>query len=201
MILAGGASSRMGRDKLGLSVGEKPLIRRVYEVLQDRCSETLVVGGPADPEWLASNGLTGARPVEDLRPGRAGPLAGIEAGLASARNDSVIVVAGDLPFLPGELVGFLLELLEREGVRVAVPCHGGRLHPLCAAYRREVLADLSFVLNMGVRAVHTFLENLDGVRPVEGELGYFGDPELFLMNVNSPQDLERAQRLSGADGA
>jgi molybdopterin-guanine dinucleotide biosynthesis protein A len=108
----------------------------------------------------------------------------------------VFVAAGDMPFIPEELVGALLELVDGEGVRVAVPRYGGRLHPLCAAYRREVLVDLSFSLNLGVRAVHTFLENIDGVRYVEEELALFGDPELFLMNVNSPEDLELAQRLS-----
>lgn len=188
----------MGRDKLGLTVGNKPLVRRAYDVLQDRCDEIFVVGS-GDREQLVPAGLGEARTVPDLRPGRSGPLAGIEAGLASARNELVFVAAGDLPFVPGELVDFLLELLAEEGVRVAAPRYEDRLHPLCAAYRREVLADLSFVLNMGVRAVHTFLENLDGVRYVEKELGYFGDPGTFLMNVNSPEDLERAQRLSEAD--
>ena len=198
MVLAGGASTRMGRDKLRLTVGGVPLVRRVYDVLLGRCEEVLVVGSGSLGQSL-SDGLPEARTVPDLRPGRAGPLAGIEAGLASAGNETVFVVAGDLPFVPDELVGFLLDLLGEEGVRVAVPRHEGRLHPLCAAYRKEVLADLSFVLNLGVRAVHTFLENLDGVRCVEEELELFGDPGLFLMNVNFPEDLERARYLSGAD--
>ena len=136
--------------------------------------------------------------VPDLRPGRAGPLAGIEAALAAAENDRVFVAAGDMPFIPEELAGSLLELLGGE-VRVAVPRYGGRLHPLCAAYHREVLADLSFTLNLGVRAIHTFLENIDGVRYVEDGLALFGEPERFLMNVNSPGDLEKARRLAGTD--
>lgn len=199
MILAGGASRRMGRDKLGLMVGGKMLVHRVYQVLQSRCEEVLVVGS-GDQRRLAIGGLKKGRPVDDLRPGRAGPLAGIEAGLAAATNDRVFVAAGDMPFLPEELVGSLLELVVRENVRVAVPRYAGRLHPLCAAYRREVLPDLSFALNGGVRAVHAFLENLSGVRYVEEELEHFGDPDLFLMNVNSQEGLERARRLAREDG-
>ena len=81
-----------------------------------------------------------------------------------------------------------------------MPRYDGRLHPLCAAYHREVLAGRELrTLNLGVKAVHTFLENLDGVRYVENELALFGEPERFLMNVNSPGDLEKARRLAGTD--
>lgn len=189
----------MGRDKLGLTVGDKRLVRHVYDALQGNCEEILVVGsGEVNP----SEGLEGpvakkVRLVSDLRPGRAGPLAGIEAGLAAARNDRVFVAAGDMPFVPEALVSSLLEAVDEAGVRVAVPRFKGRLHPLCAAYRREVLADLSFALNLGVRAVHEFLESISGVRHVEEELTRFGEPDLFLMNVNSPQDLELARRVLG----
>lgn len=185
----------MGRNKLNLMVGGKRLVDRVYGVLQSKCEDVLMVGSTEQQRWILGD-TTGVRYISDLRPGQAGPLAGIEAALTNARNDPVFVAAGDMPFIPEELVGALLELVDGEGVRVAVPCYGERLHPLCAAYRREVLVDLSFSLNLGVRAVHTFLENIDGVRYVEEELALFGDPELFLMNVNSPEDLELAQRLS-----
>lgn len=187
----------MGRDKLQLTVGGRPLLQRVYRVLESGCGEVLVVGfGDAGPGEL--RGLE-ARWVSDLRPGRAGPLAGIEAGLAAAGNDRVLVAAGDMPFLSKELAGYMLGCLRRSGVRVVVPRYGGRLHPLCAAYHREVLPDLSFALNLGVRAAHTFLENLDGVRYVEEELPNFGDPDLFLMNVNSPEDLAHARRAARSE--
>lgn len=185
----------MGRNKLNLVVGGKRLVDRVYGVLQSKCEDILMVGSTEQQRWILGY-TTGVRYISDRRPGQAGPLAGIESALAAAQNDPVFVAAGDMPFVPEDLVGALPELLDREDVRVAVPRYGGRLHPLCAAYRREVLVDLSFTLNLGVRAVHTFLENIDGVRYVEEELTLFGDPELFLMNVNSPEDLERARRLA-----
>jgi molybdopterin-guanine dinucleotide biosynthesis protein A len=185
----------MGRNKLNLTVGGERLVDRVYGVLQSKCKDVLMVGSTKRQRWILGD-TTGVRYISDLRPGPAGPLAGIESALASAQNDLVFVAAGDMPFIPEELVGALLELVYREDFRVAVPRYGGRLHPLCAAYRKEVLVDLSFTLNLGVRAVHTFLENIDGVRYVEEELALFGDPELFLMNVNSPEDLERARRLA-----
>ncbi len=185
----------MGRDKLALTVGGVSLIRRAYNALAESCDEVLIV---------ASEGAQGygipARVVADRRPGRKGPLAGLEAGLAAARNDQVFVVAGDAPFVPEELVGFLLECLSEEDVRAAVPRYGGRLHPLCAAYERAVLADLSFALDIGVRAMRDFLGSMEGVREVEGELSRFGNPEVFLMNVNSPEDLGRARSAAGPAG-
>ncbi|MDQ4105791.1 MAG: molybdenum cofactor guanylyltransferase [Actinomycetota bacterium] len=191
MILAGGASRRMGRDKLALTVGGVPIIQRVYDVLANRCEEILIVTSEGSPR---DYGLA-ARFISDLRPGREGPLAAMEAGLAAARNGHVFVAAGDAPFVPEGLVGFLLNCVTEDGVRAAVPRYGGRLHPLCTAYERDVLADLSFALNAGMRAVRDFLDDLGGVRYVEAELERFGDPEVFLMNVNSPEDLERARAV------
>ena len=77
VILAGGQSRRMGREKLSIEVGGLPLIEHVNNALSGSCQEVLVVGG-------GIVALEGVRHVADERPGRQGPLAGIEAGLAAA---------------------------------------------------------------------------------------------------------------------
>jgi molybdopterin-guanine dinucleotide biosynthesis protein A len=177
----------MGRDKLLLEVDGVPLLERVHEVLSSRCAEVMLVGGRAAM-------LEGVRWVPDARCGSEGPLSGMEAGLAAARNRLVFVAAGDLPFLTGELVGFLLQRLDECGGRAVVPRHGGRMHPLCAAYDRRILPLVRSALDDGVRSVREFLRSLEAVEYVEKELRRFGDPTLFLMNVNSPEDLERARR-------
>ena len=163
-----------------------PLLHSVHEVLAGRCAEVILVGGgPAR--------LEGVRQVQDERTGGLGPLAGIEAGLAAAENQLVFVAAADLPFLPAELVGFALERLEERGALAIVPRHGGTTHPLCAAYDRRILPRVRSALDGGVRSVREFLDSLDRVDYVERELRRFGNPELFLMNVNSPEDLDRAR--------
>jgi molybdopterin-guanine dinucleotide biosynthesis protein A len=186
-VLAGGISSRMGRDKLELEVSGVPLLTRVVNVLATVCEEVLLAGGREDPR---------CRTVPDLRPERMGPLAGIEAGLDGAKHRQVFVAAGDMPFLPEELVRFLLEGLG-EGVIAVVPHRGEGSHPLCAAYDRRILPLVSCALDEGVRSVRGFLDRLDGVRYVESELSYFGDPERLLLNVNSPSDLRAALREAG----
>jgi molybdenum cofactor guanylyltransferase len=181
----------MGRDKLLLEVGGVPLLRRVYSALSARCAEIVVVGGGG-----ATVRLEGVRRVPDERPGARGPLAGIEAGLAAARNRLVFVAAGDMPFLPERLVGYLLERLDSHGASAVAPRHRNRVHPLCAAYDREVLPRVRSALDEGLRAVHEFLEGVDQVEYV-GELRRFGDPDLFLTNINSPRDLDLARMRCG----
>ena len=101
-----------------------------------------------------------------------------------------------MPFLPESLVGFLLERLDSHGSSAVAPRHRNRVHPLCAAYDREMLSRVRSALDEGVRAVREFLERVDHVEYV-GELRRFGDPDLFLMNINLPQDLYLARMRCG----
>src|SRR4051794_30367535 len=177
----------MGRNKLSLKVGNATLLERVYGALASSCEEVVIVGEVGDTP-------SGARCVSDVRPGE-GPLAGIEAGLLAARHRPVFVAAGDLPFLTGEVVRYLLSLLS-DCVSAVVPCFGGKPHPLCAAYGREVRPVVSAALDEGVRSVRQLLDGLPQVRYFgEGKLRRFADPDLLLTNVNSPADLVRARAL------
>lgn len=182
----------MGREKLTLEVGGVPLISRVRAALAPSCGEILLVGDGPD--------LPGVRRVRDAREGREGPLAGFEAGFGAASFPTVFAAAGDMPFVPRGLVGYLLDRLRSRDLRAVVPRHAGRVHPLCAAYERAVLSDVSRLLDDGTRAAWRLLEGLgEGVEYVEEELRSFGDPEVFLTNVNSPEDLARARAIAGGE--
>ena len=182
----------MGRDKLPLKVGDATLLDRVYGVLASCCGEIIVVGAKGYVP-------VGACRIPDLRPGE-GPLAGIEAGLLSARHRPVFVAAGDMPFLTDDFVRHLLGLLS-DRISAVVPDFGGVPHPLCAAYRREIQPTVSAALDRGVRSVRELLEELPGVRYVgEAELRRFGNPALLLTNVNSPEDLARTRAALRKDG-
>lgn len=179
----------MGEDKLSLTVGEETMVERVRAVLAPICSEIVVVGDAGQiPEFKM-------RRVEDLRSGREGPLAGMEAGLSAARFPIVFIAAGDMPFVSRTLGGHLLERTLR-GAVAAIPWYAGKAHPLCAAYRRDLLVDVSVALDAGERAVWRFLERVKGVEYVQKGLTRFGDPEVFLMSVNTPDDLQIARRLA-----
>ena len=180
----------MGRDKLLLRVGGETLVERVTGALSESCEEVILAGGGKAPPGVLS--------TVDGRPGQ-GPLAGMEVGLAAARFPLVFVAAGDMPFLSADLVAHLLGVLRDRKSLAAVPEQGGRAHPLCAAYSREVLPRLRYALDGGVRAAREFLRGLDTIVYVpEGDLRSLGDPGLLLMNVNSPDDLARARSVVGA---
>lgn len=182
----------MGRNKLSLEVNGETLMQSVATALRAGCDEVLVVG-PGVGHVPAY-----ARRVPDERPGVQGPLAGIEAGLAAANNPLAFVAAGDMPFLVPDLIGHLLNRLAGSGALAVVPRYGGRVHPLCAAYSREVLPLVRTALDGGTRAMRAFLDLLDRVEHAdEEELRRFGDPGLLLANVNSPADLERARGAGG----
>lgn len=137
VILAGGGSRRLGRDKALVEIGGRPLLARVLDAAAPSAVELLVITadreaharaleghgwrpetpardpGDADPDRSAFR-RDGARLrlLADRRPGR-GPLAGLEAGLAEARSDACLVLACDLPFLPAEVPARLLDELHR----------------------------------------------------------------------------------------
>lgn len=189
----------MGRDKLPLTVGGAPLVRRVYDALAASCDEVIaVVSGESRPKGLPE----GARTVSDLRTeaggSGAGPLAGLEAGLYHARYPETFVAAGDMPFLTPALVSEALRRLRLGGAWAVVPRVGERWEPLCAAYSRKALDYASQALDGGERAAWRLVEALPEVEELtERNLRRFGDPELLLMNVNSPEELARAREAAG----
>lgn len=183
----------MGRDKPTLEVDGASLFLRAHRSLAPWCDDVTVIGPTGYGELPRR---------DDLRAGRAGPLAGIEAAFAAARHDRVFVIAADMPFVTPDLVGFLLNRLDvRDGRAAAVPRHGV-VHPLCAAYdRRRLLPPVTAALDAGVRSVREFLAGREDVEYVEEELGRFGDPNVFLMSVNTPEDLGRARAVAATRDA
>jgi molybdopterin-guanine dinucleotide biosynthesis protein A len=174
LILAGGASRRMGRPKALLPVGGMTMVEWIAGRLGPEFPEVLVSAN--DPE-LAPPGL---QRVADLHPGL-GPLAGIEAGLAAASHDALAVVACDLPRVTPEVVRLLVQ--RSEGRAAAVARVGGRPQPACACYRQSCLGRVRAALEEGRLKVADVLEELD-VNWVEAF-----DPDLFL-NINTQEDYQ-----------
>jgi molybdenum cofactor guanylyltransferase len=179
IVLAGGASRRMGTDKRLALVDGEPMLRRVASVVTSAVDELIVVVAPARPLPPGVLEGLGARVVSDRRAG-AGPLAGIEAGLLGASADRVLVVAGDLPWMQPSLLHALLDGLSEADAVVAV---GGRgQEPLLAAYRRHpALAAATRLLDTGERRAKALLRELT-VATVEDSGG-------STLNVNEPADI------------
>ena len=178
VILAGGRSTRMGRAKAELPVGELTLLEWMVRRLGPRFAETIVSGATAP---------AGARTVDDRR-ADAGPLAGIEAALVAARTDVAFVVACDMPRASERLAGLLVSRCA--GHDVAVPRVGNRAQPTCAAYARSAVPKLAAYLDAGGRRATAALDALDAVFLEEGDLADAGIPLSELADLDTPADYQ-----------
>ena len=191
VVLAGGFSTRMGRDKASLPFGGEPMLSRVLRALADACADVVVVSRRGQALPLAPLLPPDTRLVHahDEVEGR-GPLAGLAAGLAASRAERVYASSCDVPFLGPEFVRAVDAAL---GARdVAIPCVAGRHHPLAAVYRRSAAAPAVADLLADDRLRPVFLlERLPHVELSPAELES-ADPGLSsLENGNTPDDLAR----------
>ncbi len=188
LILAGGQSQRMGRDKAAVEWEGTPLLLRVIERLAPIAADV----------WVAArSGQTlpvGAyRRVDDTRPGE-GPLAGLSRGLAAigggvAEPVPVAVAACDYPYADPALFPALLAACP--GAPAIVPHLDGRAHPLLAVWRTDLAPACERALARGRRRVREVLAEVGGVEVDAREL--LGDlAERVFQNVNDPDDLRRA---------
>ena len=184
IVLAGGASRRMGRNKAFLELGGRSLIARVIDRLALVCAEVLVVAG----DTHAYTGL-GVRLVEDHFRG-VGVLGGLHAGLEAATYDLVMAVGCDMPFLNPDLLRAFVGWAD--GVDVAVLRQGDQVEPLHGAYRRTCLPAMETAIRAHRRRIISFFCQVH-VRYVTLEDVIPFDPEMrSFRNVNTPADWESA---------
>jgi molybdopterin-guanine dinucleotide biosynthesis protein A len=178
IVLAGGHSTRMGRPKAELPVGDGTLLEWVVGRLGPSFAETLVCGD--------LNARVG-RAVADRYPD-AGPLAGIEAGLREMRTDAAFVLACDTPRATPSLAALLLA--RAAGHDAAIPRVAGRDQPTCAAYRAQAAPAIGAYLASGGRRVSGAIARLDAMWIEEAELAREGIAHAELDDLDTPADYE-----------
>jgi molybdopterin-guanine dinucleotide biosynthesis protein A len=180
LVLAGGLGRRMGGVDKGLELLRgKPLAERVVERLGPQVG-VLLVNANQNIDAYAQFG----RVVSDCIGGFAGPLAGLHAGLSACSTPLLASVPCDAPFLPLDLVERLHDGLERVQAEAAVARAGGRMQPVFALLRRDVLTSLGDFLAGGGSSVSAWLGSL-ATATVD-----FADADAFA-NVNTREELNR----------
>lgn len=173
VLLAGGTSRRMKRDKALLPAPDKPLIERVLARVEGLFAEVLVSVSPGRRyDFLSSPQIPD--PAEGL-----GPLAGILAGLKAARYDPAFVLACDIPVIDRGFIGDLAAAAA--GYDIAVPRTSKGLEPLLAIYRKTTIAPIEGLLAEGKRSV------LDLYPLCRTNIVDIGDP-VWLRNINTPEE-------------
>lgn len=176
-VLAGGKSSRMGRDKAALPFGGGTLLAHQAGKLRALGIADLMISGSAQT-------IADARPVPDVFPG-CGPLSGIHACLAAAKHDAVLFLPVDVPLLP---VSALQALLDAHRGGVTLLRHGARTEPLLGVYDTALAPLCEPILQSGDTTVKALLA-LAEVTLVEPDV-----PEDAFSNCNTPEEYEIAIR-------
>jgi molybdopterin-guanine dinucleotide biosynthesis protein A len=191
IVLAGGRSSRMGRDKASATLDGRTLLDRVIDQLTPQVS-TIAVNADVTP-------VNCSRPfISDIIPGKAGPMAGIHAAMAFGATlpavTHVVTVSVDSPFFPDDLVDWLAGAIDARD-KIAVAASENRVHPVFGLWPVSLAGDLeTWIASDEKRRIRDFLLRHDvtevafPLRPTRASLL---DP---FFNVNTPDDLAEAVR-------
>lgn len=181
VILAGGQSTRMGRDKAWLQLGGKPLLQLAVEKVRAAGAAEVFISGKPGEDYSSLK----CPVLLDLEPGF-GPMGGIERALRLASSPLVLVLAVDLPQMTPE---FLRKLASRcDRFTGAVPMLKGAMEPLAAIYPRRCHSFASTAILKAQRAVRDFAEHCLRERAVRTLAVPARDARCFT-NWNSPADV------------
>jgi molybdopterin-guanine dinucleotide biosynthesis protein A len=184
VILAGGRSTRFGRDKLAEPIDGRSLLEHAIDAVRPLASQIVVVG-PPDGNVPTRDAVTLVRDEVPFE----GPLAGLITGLGAVVEPVVLVIGGDTPSLVGSVVESMLGALV-PGVDVVVLEHDGRSRPLPMVLRRDTgLASARRLNATGERRLRALTETLP-THVIPESTWRLLDPEgLTLRDIDTPADL------------
>ncbi len=194
LLLAGGLARRMGGgDKCLLPLEGRPMLAHAIARLEPQVT-AFAINANGDPERFRGFG----RPVvADIVEGFAGPLAGVLTGMVWARDavpeaEWLVTAATDTPFFPEDLVARLTEAAEVQGAEVAFAASGGRTHPVFGLWHLSLAEALRIAL---VEEDERKIDRFAG-RYAVAVVDFPAEPFDPFFNVNRPDDLSEAERLS-----
>jgi molybdenum cofactor guanylyltransferase len=193
IALAGGKSTRLGRNKLTEIVGDKTLFSRVISNLAIFESEMIVV--TSDPSNIPRDiDYPKITIIKDIFPDK-GSLGGIYTGLAASKTFYNLVVAGDMPFLNHELLSYFVS--QAEGYDLVAFNKDNKFEPLHAVYSKNCIAPLENMLQqVNVRIIE--LLKLVKTRMIsQEEIDRIDPRHLSFFNINTDGDLKTARELVG----
>lgn len=184
LVLAGGLGRRMGGVDKGLSLlGGEPLVEHIIRRLAPQVGR-LIINANQNHDIYAGFGYP---VVGDRIEGHAGPLAGLEAGLAACTTPYLLTVPCDSPLLPADLVSRLAACLTAHKASIAVARTGEQLHPVFSLIRSDELPELQAFINAGGRRMEAWLRRL-----CWAPCPFDDCPEAFA-NINTPDELRAHQ--------
>ena len=190
-VLAGGKSTRMGKDKAFLEFKGRILLARALELAAGAGQEVRIVG---DPRKFAAFG----RVIEDIYRER-GPLGGIHAALKSSSTELNLMLAVDLPFMQLNFLKYLISVAGETRALVTVPRPTDGLQPLCAVYRREFAKIAEQSLGRGKNKIDALFAEVDTKILGPEELSEAGFSRQMFRNLNTPEEFDEAAMLTNQE--
>jgi len=188
ILLAGGMSSRMGREKGSLIMGGRMMYEYPLKALEKVCDEILISGSAPLPGKLPY-------PYIPDEISGIGPMGGIFTCLEHSSNDLNLVVSYDMPLVDEALLTYLLNNSENWDI-VAPAIKAGRPEPLCALYRKSVRSRFAQLIDQKHYAVHRALELVPShILLLKTDLPFY-KPNLFL-NINQEKDMDQLPKNFG----
>jgi molybdopterin-guanine dinucleotide biosynthesis protein A len=183
-VLAGGKSTRMGRDKAFLELGGKTLLSSALACARAVASEVKIVGDPGKFGEFAAV-------VRDIYPER-GPLGGIHAALGESASELNLMLGVDLPFLEIGFLQLLISVAKDSPALVTVPRIDGYYQPLTAVYRKgfSLLAERALAANRN--KIDALFAPISLRVLTEEEIVRNGFSPAMFRNVNTPEDWKMA---------
>lgn len=186
IILSGGKSSRLGFDKSLIKFEQKTNLLRIFELLQDFCSEIIISSNNPNHQ------IETIKPTKDLINNK-GPIGGIFTCLPKIKNNAAIILSNDTPFISKKLIMKLTKTYKNNDI-LAVN-YKNKIEPLIAIYNKRIINKISENINNHDYSLiklinscnHAFLyiDDFDAV-----------NPEYEILNINTKQDYELAKKLA-----
>jgi len=197
LVLAGGKGTRLGKDKLSTVVGDQPLLQRVINAVSLISKSIFVVTAKGQEIKLPDTMQNKVILVSDIYPG-IGALGGIHAGLVASDCRYNLALAADMPFLNPGLLRYLVEI--SLGFDVVMPRVSGNIEPLHAVYSRDCLPAIQEQLDRNERQIRSFLKRVKVRYVEEAEVDKFDPRHLSFFNVNTPDELAKANEIAAEIG-
>jgi len=180
-VLAGGRSTRIGRDKSFIQLGGKPLIRHVLDQVLTFNVPVIIIANEAGPYAQFNLPVYG-----DVLPQRSS-LVGLHSALTISGTPHTLCVACDMPLLNRDLLGYLISL--RHEADIVIPQRAGGLEPLHAVYHQRAISAIEAQIGLGEMQIHRLVDRLVARRVTESEMRLY-DPQLrSFTNVNTLEEL------------
>ena len=198
-VLAGGESTRFGRDKALVEIRGAPMLLRMRSLLSDVTKEVSVI---AAPHKYAGLGITG---ISDLWEGQ-GPLAGIITALETTKETGGgaewnLIIGCDMPFLTREWLTYIAERALASGAEVVAPQSAQGLEPLCACWRTSAAGKLQQGFEGGTRKITEAMKRLLMEIVDEAHWKRFDTVGRLFWNMNTSADYDEARRILEAQRA